>query len=278
MTGAREERNLREGVEKSGGVWYNTLKCRYFGVPAPVWLWRNSMDRKEKWTPVVLGMGLAGMLLRFSIYALGKDEKGLLIAGHPLQLGLWALTLAALVAAVLICRKEDTARDRTREGLGELFGALGIGLSVLTGFSRAVTVLDGALLVVSLAAAGCLVLAGVLRLRGKESPMVCYGVVCVYFALYLVCGYRGWSARPQLQDWFYSAMGGMAAMIFAYLRCVAGKRRLRQLVGLLGCFLCLTAIPEAGDPTLFLGAAFWLLTSCRVPGEETVAPENEERS
>lgn len=237
------------------------------------------MKRREKWTPALfLGMGLAGMLLRFSVYALGRDEKGLLIAGHPLQLGLWALTLAAAAAAVLVCRQEETSRDRTREGLGELFAALGIGLSVLTGFSRAATALDGVLLVASLAAAGCLALAGVLRLRGRESPMVCYGVVCACFALYLVCGYRGWSARPQLQDWFYSALGAMATMAFAYLRCVAGKGRLRQLVGLLGCFLCLTAIPEAGDPTLFLGTAFWLLTSCRVPGEETLTPENEERS
>ena len=47
------------------------------------------------------GLGSAALLLRAGLYLLGTDDKGLLIALHPLNLLVWVVTAAALALTLL---------------------------------------------------------------------------------------------------------------------------------------------------------------------------------
>lgn len=228
------------------------------------------MEKFRKQAPaLMLGLGFAGLLLRLGVYARAVDEKGLLIPHHPLLLALWVLTAVAAAGAVLLPRSDaPEKRDPLREALGEGICGLGLALAAVTGISAAATALDGAQLVMCLTAGGCLAFAAVRRLGGKPPFMPCYAVVCLFLALYLVCRYRGWSAHPQIQDWFFQVMGAVCGMIFAYLRCVPGKFRLRRTVALLGIFTCLTALSSSADPTLCFGLTAWMLTGHSAPGED----------
>lgn len=228
------------------------------------------MEKLRKHAPaLMLGLGFAGLALRLGIYARAVDGKGLLIPHHPLQLALWALAAVAAAGAVLLSYPgAPEKRDFLREALGALICALGLALAAVTGARSAFTPLDGIQLVVCLTAAGCLAFAGLRQLRGKTVPMPCYAVVCVFLALYLVCRYRNWSSHPQVQDWFFQVLGVICGMIFAYLRCVPEKFRLRRTVAALGVFTCLTALGHTADPTLYFGLAAWMLTGHSAPGDD----------
>lgn len=215
-----------------------------------------------------LAAGIAGVLLRLGIYARAVDEKGLLIPDHPLQIALWVLAAAVGALAVLAPEKgprED--RDFRLEALGELLAGAGLALSVPTGLPHAATALDGVRLVLCLAAAGGLALSGIRRIKGGSGHILCYAPACLFFALYLVSRYRGWSSHPQLQDWFFPVLGVIFSMLFAYLRCEPEKYRLRRTVALAGTFACFAAMAAAQDPTLFLGAGIWMATNLHAPGE-----------
>ena len=74
---------------------------------------------------LALALGLVGAGCRFLVYALGMDEKGLLVAGHPASVALWIVTAAGVLAAVLAAltfREDNKAPD---EGRGAILRAYG---------------------------------------------------------------------------------------------------------------------------------------------------------
>lgn len=226
------------------------------------------MFLKKRLAPVVLAMSLLAFALRYGLYTFGLDEKGLLIAAHPMQLCLWALTAVAVALAVLLTEEEAAQnRDSRLEALGEFLAAVGIALALLTRIPGSATVLDGLLLALCVLAAAGLGYGLILRRMGRPMSILSCAAPCLFFAVYMVCNYRVWSARPQLQDWFFPAMGAMTAMIFAYLRCVPGRFRLRRITGLLGCFACFAALGSCADPTVYLGAGLWMITNLHAPGD-----------
>lgn len=227
------------------------------------------IQKNPKWLPwVVLGLGCAAGALRFLLYRTGVDEKGLLISHNPLEYVLWGLTAVTLVLALVFTGKEPRqTRDEQLEALGQFMAAVGIAITAAGGFRAGAGVLDLVHMVLGLAATMALLFGAILRWQSKPEPIFCAAVSCLFFALHLVCRYRGWSAHPQVQDYFFPLMGAICAMFFSYLRCESGKLKLRRVIGLAGAFCCISAICKTMDPALYLGAGLWMVTNLHAPGE-----------
>ena len=227
------------------------------------------LTKDPKWLPwSVLGLGCAGCALRFLLYRIAVDEKGLLVPMHPVELILWVLAAAAVALAVLFTGNDPKKRrDDQLEALGQVMAAVGIAISVVGGFRAGAGILDLAHGVLGLAAAVLLCFGAILRWQSKPEPIICAGVACIFFALHLVVRYRGWSNHPQAQDYIFPLAGALAAMFFSYLRCDSAKWKLRRVVGLAGTFCCLAAIPKTVDPALYLGAGLWMITNLHAQGE-----------
>lgn len=227
------------------------------------------LTKDPKWLPwSVLALGCVGGALRFLLYRVAVDEKGLLIPMHPVELILWALTAASVCLAVLFTGSDPKKRrDDQLEALGQVMAAVGIAITAAGGFRAGAGVLDLVHMFFGLAAAVLLCFGAILRWQAKPEPIFCAGVTCVFFALHLVWRYRGWSAQPQLQDYFFPLTGAVLAMFFAYLRCDSAKWKFRRAVGLLGTFCCVVAICKTLDPALYLGAGLWMITNLHAQGE-----------
>lgn len=228
------------------------------------------LTKDPKWLPwVTLALGCAAGALRFLMYRTAVDGKGLLVPWSPLELTLWAAALIVLVLVLVFTGKEPRLRrDEQLEAMGQLMAAVGIAITAAGGFRENAGVLDLSHMLLGLAAAVVLCFGAILRWQSKPEPMVCGVLGCVFFALHLVNRYRSWSAHPQVQDYFFPLFGAICSMFFCYLRCEAGKLKLRRVVGLLGCFCCAAAIGKTQDPALYLGCALWLVTNLHAPGEQ----------
>lgn len=227
------------------------------------------LTKDPKWLPwTILAMGCAAGALRFGLYRLAVDEKGLLIPWHPLELALWALALAVPVLALVFTGREPKLRrDDQLEALGQVMAAVGIAITAAGSLRGGITKLELATAAVGFAAAVALCYGAIVRWQGRPEPILCAALGCVFFALQLICRYRGWSSHPQLQDYFFPLAGSVFTMLFSYLRCESGKWKLRRVAGLTGTFCCLAAISKAPDPALYLGSALWMITNLHAPGE-----------
>lgn len=226
------------------------------------------LQKDPPWlSALVLGLGILGFGLRLGVYNLAVDDKGLLISGHPLQTAFWCLCVLAAALVAVFTGSTEPRMENSRIGtLGEVVLALALLYCLVTGVKNARVALDGIRLGLGAAAVAGLALAALRRWQGREVPVLCYAAVCVFLAVHLVWRYRSWSARPQLQDTLLPVLGGIAMLVFSYLRCVAEKLRLRRVAGLLGSFACLCALAHCQDPALYLGGACWLLTNREFPG------------
>ena len=233
---------------------------------------------KLKWLPAAMaGLGAVCALVRWGLYLLATDHKGLLAAGHPLGLLSWILTAAAAILAAAAVWKlkgsngyEENFCPSAAAAVGSFALSGGIALAVLTNHGAdsamaRITMVAGLLAVPALAAAG------VLRWKGRKPFFLLYGIPCLYLALYALGHYQIWSSRPQMQDWFWSMAGIICLTLFSYYQtafCVdLGNRKLQLATGLLAGFFCLGAL-RGGDFLLYLGGAVWALTNlCTVtPG------------
>lgn len=227
------------------------------------------LTKDPKWLPwSMLGLGCAGCALRFLLYRNAVDDKGLLVPMHPLALILWVLAAAAVALAVLFTGNDPKKRrDDQLEALGQVMAAVGIAISAAGGLKAGAGILDLVHSVFGLATAVLLCFGAILRWQSKPEPMFCAGVSCMFFAVHLVCRYRGWSMHPQIQDYLFPVAASLAAMFFGYLRCDGAKWKIRRMVGLVGTFFCLTAICRSLDPALYLGAGLWMITNLHAQGE-----------
>ena len=216
---------------------------------------------------LALLLGLVALGLRLALYRLRVDERGLLTPGSALEIGVWVVTAAA-AAVALTAGKEPPERRNTRlEALGELLAAAGILLALPEGIRSLSNILEAIRLALAMIAWAALGFGAVRRLRHREESVLCNGLPCLFFALNAVCCYRGWVSHPQLQDYLFPLTGALSMMIFAYLRCVPEKYRIRRAVGLLGGFLCLAAAAKAGYWPMYLGCGLWMLCNADAPGE-----------
>lgn len=227
---------------------------------------------KSKTLPgLITILGVAALLLRAGMYLLGTDEKGLLIAAHPMNLLVWAVTAAAALLILVSVWKLDGSQRYTDNfeasspaALGSFVLAAGIALFVLTGWSMypRLIILRNLL---GLLAVPALILAGLHRWQGKRPFFLLYAVVCVFLTLYAISSYQSWSSRPQPQDYVFDMAGGILLALFAYYQtafCIGmGKRRMQLGTGLLAVFFCIAALAGGRDMLLYLCGGVWALTN-----------------
>lgn len=231
-------------------------------------------------------LGVLGCLLRGALYKFCLDGKGLLPANHPLELALWALTLAALALIFLSVwkldgsnRYPDNFSPSFPAAAGHILAAAGILLTVLLKRPRMSGVLGGLWQAVGLICVPCLAAAGFARLRGKRPFFLLHMAPCLFLVFHIVNHYRLWSGNPQLQDYIFTLFGTMALMFFGFYNAAfdvgSGRRRMQLGMGLAAVYLCLVNLPDCGYPFLYLGCIAWAITGLctldpkpRQPSEE----------
>lgn len=217
------------------------------------------------------GLGVAALLLRLSLYLLGRDEKNLLVAGHPLELLTWTVTAAAVIVILGStwkldgsARYSDNFAPSAAAAIGTFALAGGIAVSVILGIPSGLR-LNLLCCISGVLAVPAIVFAGLCRYRGKHPSFLFHGLVCLYLTVYTISHYQTWSSRPQLQDWFFAMAGIVCLALFAYYQTAfdagLGKRRMQLITGLLAAFFCIAAAAGGEDTLLYIGGAVWSLTN-----------------
>lgn len=231
----------------------------------------KTLQQAQKRPIIVAGSGLIVLILRFLLFLVGRDEKNLLIPGHPLDLLIWIVTAGA-AAVILVSvwklagssRYADNFAPSAAAAIGAFALAGGIAVSAILGTSSGLR-LDLLCRLCGALAVPALVWAGLCRWKGKQPFFGFNALVCLYLTLYAVSRYQIWSSHPQIQDWFFDMAAIVCLVLFSYYQtafCVGfGKRRLQLLTGLLAGFFCISAIAGGEDILLYTGGALWSLTN-----------------
>ena len=231
---------------------------------------------------LALALGLVAAGCRFLLYALGTDEKGLLVAGHPAAVALWIVTAGGILTAALAAltfREDNKAPDDSRGAVFRAFGtavmAAGVFSTLLLPEGNGIAVLLRLHRVLAAAGAACLLGAAVFCLLGKPVPFGCYAGAAVFFFVHVLTRYRAWSGDPQMTDYLHALGAGLSLALFSYYNTALlvglGGRRQRLLFGTLGIFFCVAAAARGEYPVMHLCGAIWMLSLLL-----TVRPEAKE--
>lgn len=221
--------------------------------------------------------GLAALVLRRWLYAVAVDEKGLLIAGHPLTIALWTAVLAGAVLILARVRKEhgsvlyeDSFSPSLISCFSHCFMAAAILIMVLNYEFPLFGIIGTIWKVLGFLTAPAMVWAGLSRKKGMKPFFGIHAALCLFLLLHLVSRYQGWSGNPQLQDYVFELLASVMLVLFSYY-CAAfeagmGNRRMQLATGLLTVLLCGAALALRTDCTgLYLSGALWAAADLCVP-------------
>lgn len=219
------------------------------------------------WMPC---MGALLLALRLWLYRVALDGKNLLLPGHPLSWAIWAVIAAAIALAVTAALKtgEDKAlaAGSPLAALGEGVLALAIGVTVM-GMGVPSDLLGRLCMAFGWLSVPCLGYTAFCHATGRKHFFGCSSVVCLFFALYLVCSYQLWSSNPQLQDYVLPMLAGVMATLFAYqnaaLAVGIGSRRMWLATGMLAICFGIGAAQGLLYPAIALWALTGLLPRCK---------------
>lgn len=211
--------------------------------------------------------GVAGFILRFTLYARFVDGKGLLMP-TALSWILWLLTAAWIAAAAVIAFRAKLTLPAMpsgmREGAPNAF-ALGILLSVTALAPKGgIAVLRPVLLILGIAAAAGLLISSLRSRQGQQGSFLVHALPVVFMALYMISRYRVWSARPQIMDHAFDMLACVSILLSLYWRCARegglGNRRRQTFYSLCAAFLCITAMAHGEAPLLYFCGGMYALT------------------
>ncbi|MBR3950097.1 MAG: hypothetical protein IKJ84_05420 [Oscillospiraceae bacterium] len=234
-------------------------------------------------------LGIAALVLRLVLNMVAVDEKGLLVAGHPLVAALAALTAAALLVALVFGKKlegsaayADNFTASIPAMVGHFAAAAGIAVTVLTRQPMMPGYLGQGWKLLGYLAPVCLVLAGVSRGRGKRPFFGFHLIPCLFLVFHLVNHYRSWSGEPQILDYGFTFFGTMALTLFAFYSCCfdaeAGNRGMQLFSGLAAGFLLLAELAETAYFSLYLGGILWAFGDlCTLYPKPKPQPEPEQK-
>ena len=225
---------------------------------------------------VIAGLGGIALVLRRMLYLFAVDEKGLLISGHPLTYALAALTLAAFGYIFVTVRtlegSEDYAdnfRCSTLAAVGHVLAACGMAATVLFNRPSMGGYLGTAWILLGHAAPVCMLLAGLARVYGRKPFFLLHMIPALFLVVHIIDHYQLWCGNPQLQDYFFTLLGTMALMLFAFYNSAfsagLGQRRMQMGTGLAAAYLCMAELAVSQLPLLYLGCTVWALTNLCVP-------------
>lgn len=215
--------------------------------------------------------GGIGFILRRLLYTIAVDQKNLIPFGHPLEILLWLVSIAAVVLVVAAVRKLDGS-DRYEDNFGASpvstvgAAALAAGIFITVWSSgAAVTGLEKARILLGYLSVAALAVIAVCRWQGKQPFFLLHTVVCIFFALHMVTCYRGWSGNPQLQDYVFTLFASIGLMLTAFYHAAfevgSGKRRMQLGISLLTAFSCLVALSRTDNVVMYLAGGIWAVTN-----------------
>ena len=107
----------------------------------------------------------------------------------------------------------------------------------------------------------CLIFTGYCRIKGQRPFVLFHAVIFLFYALYMVCQYRVWSAEPQLPDYIFHIFACVFLTLTAYYHTAfdvgVGKRRMQLFCGLMAAYLCFLALVGSGDGRFYFGSGVW---------------------
>ena len=229
--------------------------------------WNLNMLRRLTVALAALAVGL-----RYLMYFIAVDEKGLLTPWNWPGILLAVVIVAALALVIMGCRNltdEDENPILVNDWIYGCVLAVGIVVVLLTGTTKG----DNLAKIrywLGWASVPCLLAATVMLHMGKRPAFVFHGVACLFFGLNLVDSYRLWSGEPQLMDYVFQLFGCAGLLLTAYQRTAfdveAGSIRALRITELLAAFACLVAAPDSGQQALFYAAGgMWCLAGLHTP-------------
>jgi len=237
------------------------------------------MEHKASQTKLkllILCAGLLGAELRMVLYATAIDRKGLLIDGHWAATAVLVLTFLVLGMLVFCCRRirgpqdyRDSYPASLIPALGSLICALGFLVTGLRDLKEVTLSLDRIAAWLSILSAAALVYAALCRALGKRPFFGAHALVCITFALRMVCQYRLWSSDPQLQDYVFYMLSHVGLMLTAYhlsaFDAGLGHHRTLWFLGLASTYLSLLSVYGCKNRLFMLCCALWALTCLSNP-------------
>lgn len=223
---------------------------------------------------LVLAAGLAGSFSRAALYLVGTDAYGLLVAGHPLQGLCWVLTIGAALCLWAVLRKTD---ESSNYAFNFPQNPRVLPMAILAAAGTMVTVLhepsshDRMTLiwaVLGLLSAIALVFIGICRATGKQPKFYLYGLLCLFYAVHMVCCYKVWSGKPQIADYCFALLACACLIIGAYQRTAfsagIGNRRAHLFFSLMAGFFCILCVPGSEHPWLYLTNGCFFLSDSQM--------------
>ena len=219
---------------------------------------------------LIVAAGILGFALRTVLYTTGIDDKGLLVAGHWVDSGVFLLTAAVAAVLFLWCRNltgETGYADAFQPSALRAAGSVVAGIAFL--FSGNVAIPSPAFAVAEpalrLAAGASLLWVGFCRFTGKQPQLLFHGCVCLYLGLRLVCQYRIWSVDPQIQNYCFFLGANICLLLACYQLAAfdAGCGNHRKLwgSGLAAAYLSILSLANCEEKLFLLGCSFWILTA-----------------
>ena len=232
---------------------------------------------------IALGGGLTGAALRFLMYRTGFDEKGILSASHPLHL--ICLVLCAGILVYLALRSGKSREDLQSRSLPRQLCAVSAGIFLLLfslgAFPRAASIL-GLIRFALAGGAGIAMVLCALPLKNRRSlAAACHSLVCAAFAVDMLGRYQSWSGNPQLPDYVFHVLAGVALSLAAYqtlaLYTGLGKPALQRFFSLSALFLSALCLSGPESRTFYISGALWaavcLMTAPPAEAAQTQAEE-----
>lgn len=228
---------------------------------------------KSEYLPILIpGMGGVGMALQSLLLLFATDDKGLVASGHMLHILAWLVAMgAAALTAVTVIRLNGPNRYNANfpasvpGAVGSFAAAAGILVSILFFAGDGTDVLALLWRILGGLSVAALIFTGICRMNGQRPAFFFHGVVCLFFALHLVCQCRLWSSESQLERYTFALFACIGLMLTAYYRAAfdsgIGRRRMQLFTSAMTCFFCLAAIPGADNALLYLTGGAWAITN-----------------
>lgn len=204
-----------------------------------------------------IGGGAAGLLRLWFLNA-AVDSRGLLIADHPGNILSFVLTAVIALPCLLLPLQKATypINSNAQNKAGTVIGGIACaaaGVNLLG---------DGLLPTITGLLGIASVLCALILVFTKPSPLPrC--VSLIFLLLLPLQLYRQWSSQAQLPLFFFSLLGSLCLLLWAYHRTALevgnGKANPCLLMARLGIFFCTAAIPGSNQVIFFAGAAVWML-------------------
>lgn len=244
---------------------------------------------KPIYLPVAtLALGILTMLMRFWLFGLGVDDRGLLPAASFPDTFSWILTALVIVLLVFGVRN---LREATKyrfnfpasipAAIGTAAGALGILITCMAELIAGAPRLGIFSSVLGIFAAATLGFLAHCRYDGKKPSFLFHSFICIYLMFHLISHYRIWSAYPQLQTYAFELLAIVFLMLACYQRAAfdagRGDRRAYAFMTLAALFFCIAAIPGSVSAVFYIGCAVWMFTTlCSLKSLQNSSYKNEQ--